>query len=96
MIVRDCATQYHIIMITHRALPTENEIVNEVSYDSKIWSGNTVDIAEMQITSYRKSFLKARIIVVRLNYQLLLFLYSYLIKYLIFNRVIIWAEAPLI
>ena len=34
MIVRDCATQYHIIMITHRALPTENEIVSEVLYDS--------------------------------------------------------------
>jgi len=35
MIVRDCTTQYHFIMITHRALPTENEIVNEVLYDSK-------------------------------------------------------------
>jgi len=33
MIVRDCTTQYHFIMITHRALPTENEIVNEVLYD---------------------------------------------------------------
>jgi len=35
MTVRDCATQYHFIMITHRALPTENEIVSEVLYDRR-------------------------------------------------------------
>jgi len=29
-IVRDCAAQYHFIMITNRTLATKNEIVNEI------------------------------------------------------------------
>jgi hypothetical protein len=36
MIVCDCATQYHFIMITHRTLPAENKIVNKVDMITRI------------------------------------------------------------
>jgi hypothetical protein len=34
MIVRNYATQYHIIIITNKTLPAENDIVSKVLYDN--------------------------------------------------------------